>query len=329
MVSRSILSLWTLRLQFDGAVYHKKQDLTPKIHPARLRLAAVLAVYAFVSSPAIDAQGAATPLSVEGGVRALGLGQAYCAIAEDSQTIYFNPAGLGNLSAFQISGMGSPQKFGQTSWSMEFGIPFKEVGGFGFGTTGLQIRNITTRDLEFDLPQTASSLEGALLLGYGHKLRKNLSIGLTGKYIYHRFFGFSDHASGYALNLGLHYRPHRLNKLSLGVVGQNLLGKLLWSTGRQDSLSFVGRVGVSYNFFPWLLAAAETELGNSRIRGHGGIELRYDRLIVRGGANHNQPTAGFGIVIPLSGRKLQFDYAAALEFTELNDVHRFGLSFSF
>jgi hypothetical protein len=304
-------------------LYKNKSD------PARLRLAAVLAVGVFMSGRAIEAQGATAHLNVGGGVRALGLGQAYSAIAEDSQTIYFNPAGLANLSSFQISGMGSPQKLDQTAWSMDFGFPFKEVGGFGFGTTGLQIKDIITRDLEFDLPKTVSSLESVLILGYGHKLRKNLSVGLTGQYTYHRFFGLSAHANGYALNLGLHYRPHQLKKLSLGVVGQNLLGKRFWSTGRHESLSFLGRVGASYNLFPWLLANTETELGNRRVRGHGGVELRYGRLAVRGGANHNQFTAGFGIFMPAAGRKLQFDYAAALEFRELHDVHRVGLSFSF
>ena len=48
-----------------------------------------------------SAQTTFDPLSIAVGARALGMGKAYVAVAEDGDTIFTNPAGLGEIDTFK------------------------------------------------------------------------------------------------------------------------------------------------------------------------------------------------------------------------------------
>ena len=71
------------------------------------------------------------PLSIGVGARAMGMGKAYVAVAEDCDTIFTNPAGLGEIDAFQLSSM-SGKIFDEVQY-LQFGgvYPLGRKNAFG------------------------------------------------------------------------------------------------------------------------------------------------------------------------------------------------------
>jgi hypothetical protein len=77
-----------------------------RILPAAWFVAALFVAAALVPAlaPAPAAATCASPAL--NGIRPLGMGNAFLAVADDRNTLYYNPAGLANLSGWRISGLG-------------------------------------------------------------------------------------------------------------------------------------------------------------------------------------------------------------------------------
>ena len=68
-----------------------------------LVLAVCLAACAFCFTPAFALT--ADPMDLSVGARAMGMGRAYVAVAEDAETVFINPAGLGTVSSLKLGSM--------------------------------------------------------------------------------------------------------------------------------------------------------------------------------------------------------------------------------
>ena len=69
-----------------------------------LMLIATLTLTAGVSSAALSGA-IADPMYIGVGARPLGMGKAYVAVAEDGDTIFLNPAGLGTIDSLKFTSM--------------------------------------------------------------------------------------------------------------------------------------------------------------------------------------------------------------------------------
>ena len=262
--------------------------------------------------------------------RAMGMGNAFVSVANDTQAIYYNPAGLAFLRYSGFGSMFSPQDFDQTVWSTEYVQVLGAWGGLGAGVIMNEIGGIDGRSDEFSPPSEIKSREGAALLSYGYAPAPNWSMGMTAKYLFHTFSGLSDNGRGYAFDLGGKLFVESVPGLSLGAAAQNLAGSFRWSTGRTEPMLFVLKTGGAYRVSPPLLATADVDVrGDKSVRLHAGIEYSRSLITLRAGADHDHPTVGFGLLSPKARVRFRFDYAFELDPSGLADVNRFGFSMRF
>lgn len=153
-------------------------------------------------------------LKIGAGARAIGMGGAYTAVANDASALYWNPAGISRIKRMDFI-------FSHTNWIDDINheyiglvIPAGLMGNFGFGATFLTMGDIqTTRiddittvmreDLGEGLP-TYTSSDLALSFTYGYNFTDKFSVGLTGKYASEKISEMS--AGGIVFDVGTLYK---------------------------------------------------------------------------------------------------------------------------
>jgi hypothetical protein len=189
---------------------------------------------------------AAQFLKIGAGARAIGLGGAFVAVANDITAVYWNPAGLAT-----IPGNGEAT-FNHTEWLAETAFDFAAVSlnAGNFGTVGLSVTSFRVPE---DLVRTHLFPEGtgerfdassiALAVSYARMLTDRFAIGFTGKFIQEQVW--NETAQGVAIDFGTHYVTP-FNDLRIGAAITNF-GTKMQLEGRdlyfnEDPLSAVGTV---------------------------------------------------------------------------------------
>ncbi len=280
------------------------------------------------------------------GARALGMGGAFAAVADDVTAIYWNPAGLTSQSQRQAILMHA-ETFGELL-NLDYGaiaLPYPS------GTIGLSLMRLGGGGIKLtaleDPSQPISENNRVLLLredghadytfsfSYARRLNPNLSWGVNAKIIYRDIPQTS--AFGMGLDAGLFYRASQ--KLSFGANLQDATFTFLsYSTGSKETIAPTLKLGAAYrtklrNFA--LILAADTDLrfegrkyaaqywaGNISADNHYGLEIGYkERLFGRAGFDQGDFTAGAGLAL---GRFL-LDFAYLSE-NELDNSYRLSLT---
>jgi len=135
------------------------------------------------------------------GARPDAMGQAFSAVADDVNTLTFNPAGLGNIRQPEV-GYGHESFVSNINYDFVGGaFPLGGWGvlGFGYINMGSGLFNSTANP-----NATSTSVDDqAFILGWG-KSFYNLHVGLAVKYITEQIDTVTG--SGFAFDLGLRYR---------------------------------------------------------------------------------------------------------------------------
>jgi hypothetical protein len=168
---------------------------------------------------------AAQFLKISAGARAVGMGGAYTALANDINAIYWNPAGLA-----RIGGSGEAT-FNHAEWLAEIQYDFAAFSlNTGLGSFGLHVISLRTpeekvRTLASPLGtgQVWDASSFALGASYARMLTDRFAIGMTGKYIQESLF--NETSRGMAFDLGVVYQTP-FEKLSLGAAITNFGSKL-------------------------------------------------------------------------------------------------------
>ncbi len=174
----------------------------------------------YVSNVSAVGTTAASFLEIEVGSRAIGMGGAFVAVADDANAIYWNPAGLSRLEKNELT-------FTHTEWLTD--ISFDFTGGIlslgGNGVVGLSLTSLSTTDMEV---RTVEEPEGtgewfsvgsiALGLSYARNLTDRFSIGFNTKYIQEKIWHMS--ASSFAVDFGTLFITN-LNDMKIGMTISN------------------------------------------------------------------------------------------------------------
>lgn len=264
-------------------------------------------------------------LGIGVGARAIGLGEAYTAVANDVYATYWNPAGLSRLSTNEVGFMHSQLVEGLTYEYGALGVPLK-VGvlgaNFGYFSYG-SIEGFNSHGSSLGALQKSYDTFGSL--SYGLPLGNRLSLGLTGKYIYKRLA--SQSASTLATDLGLQYKTP-LEGLTLGAVIQHLGGKLTF-VQQGNSLPETYKIGAAYRKGMALIALDIQKPKDQQPFLTSGLEITPAKwLALRGGWN-TQDNVGPGFRVGAGfnlNQKLTLDYAF-LPFGTFGDTHRISLTF--
>jgi len=149
---------------------------------------------------------AAPFLEIGAGARALAMGSAFVALADDPTTIYWNVGGLAKLPKHAVS-------FTHIEWAADtrfdyIAASFK-VGSFGtigvsftnFGLGEMQVRTVAEPE---GTGQFFNGNDAALNLAYARNLTDNFAIGLAAKFIRQSIWDMS--ANAFAVDVGVHYQ---------------------------------------------------------------------------------------------------------------------------
>ncbi len=295
------------------------------------------------------------------GGRALGMGGAFVALANDVTAGYWNPAGLSRIEYPEFTLMHSEQFAGLLNH--DYGaaaIPFGPNASLGFSVIRLGVDDIPNTqnagldangNVTYDPNQFTridpnrvtyfSAADWAFFFTYSKKQSETFSYGANVKFIRRELDTHS--ATGVGVDLGLWYAP--FDRLVLGANVQDITTTFIaWDTGLNELITPTMKVGTAY--FIDLLGgriapamdfdvrfenrqyASMAHVGPVSLDIHSGMEFQYkDVIALRAGYSDTKQIAlGAGVHLP----KLNIDYS----FSKLNsldqysDTHRISLTFT-
>ncbi len=157
-------------------------------------------------------------LAAGAGGRALGMGGAHIALADDASAGYWNPAGLGQTLFPEIEYMHAERFAGIVSFdygAVSWPVNARSTLGASFFRSGVNdIKNtLDAWDPERDQPRphpeehisSFSAADAAFFISYARRLRADLSAGATAKIVRRSIGDFAD-AWGYSFDVGALYR---------------------------------------------------------------------------------------------------------------------------
>lgn len=277
---------------------------------------------------------AVTPfLNIGISARAIGMGDAFCGLANDGSAVFYNPAGLNQRRDTEI--LFAYNHLYLDTYQGAFGLA-RKIGkrrSIGLAMSYLQTKNIEARTGPTDEPESFISASNALLsLSYAQTVATRFRIGLGLKTIYEKLH--EESANAFAFDMGTMYT---IRNFGVGIAVQNIGQKMKFV---QDAYSLPSNLKVGLRMGPieeLVTITGDIEKGltgsKAAIAHIGGeVNLYKNILLIRGGYSRsltedmtlNSYAAGFGISV----RNIEIDYAF-MPYTELGSTHRISLSSMF
>ena len=246
------------------------------------------------------------------GARALAMGGAFTAIADDPTATYWNPAGLAQLRNPQVGAMYSIMSLNRSHNFTSFVQPTGSTGTFGLGWINFGVDKIDGRDSDGNPTGNFGDSQTAFILSYGRTLSTNLSAGGSLKFLYHSLAG--RRASGLGWDIGALMKISET--ISVGAVVQDIASSITWDTDSEHKETFPvnvrAGVAVSPKAKPVSLSIEIENNGRQRAKYHAGLEYwLFNVLGIRIGYNSGGFTAGASLKVPAGTFKIQTDYAFA------------------
>jgi len=169
---------------------------------------------------------AAQFLKIGVGPRAIGMGGAFAATADDITSLYWNPAGLANNFSNEAF-------FNHVEWFLDVNFDYAAFSSHipGLGTIAAFANVLSMEDMivrTTDRPEGTGEFfsSGAMSLGlsYARFLTDNFSIGFNVKYV--REHIWNESAAGFALDIGTMYKIPILNEFRLAASVSNFGTKM-------------------------------------------------------------------------------------------------------
>ncbi len=323
-------------------------------------LTAVLVLIAVLSSTGFAqkkvAQAGLTFLKVGVGARAAAMGESYTAVANDANSIFWNPAGLTSIEDHEIA-------LSYTDWiadlkhqSMAGAWHFENIGTFAVSLVymdyGEPINYTRRNDSEtgFEIGSTFSPLEYVAGIGYSRQFTDKFSMGVHIKYAYQGLGvstvtsgteskDVSNEVSALAVDFGTMYLTG-IKDLRFAVSISNFSKDLKYQE-EAFQLPLTFRMGLAMSV--WNVENQSISLSVDAIHPrdfseqvHSGVEYWYNDLFaLRGGYKYNNDAkgltfgAGLNYQISESAGTLVIDYAYSAFSDIFGAVNRFSLGYKF
>lgn len=303
----------------------------------------ILIIFSFLANTKAitGVAGGAAPFLRSGvGARALSLSGAFTAFTDDSTVTYWNPAASSYIGKIAVSSM--------FSWLTEdrkynfFNVLFpSDYGTFAFNFINFSIGGIEARQTDTQEHTIIEDIENAYFLTYGKELIRGLNgtsvaAGFNIKIIQTTLDKYNS--SGFSFDAGFIIEP--VDFISFGIVFQDLIGSIKWSTGTSEKIPFDMKLGLLLKLMDDLLKlsldAEKVEYEGLILR--SGLELGFFKMLfARGGISYDiksyefNYTFGGGIKYKIYNIIFQVDYAFAKEefFTVFEPQHKLSINIYF
>lgn len=276
-------------------------------------------------------------LKIGSSARAVGMGEAFVAVANDGASLFYNPAGAAWLDkpAILFSYTVLPAGIKHNFLSL--------IYPRGGGVWGLSSVALTTDDMERMVPYAPddhwdgtyfSCSDYSLALSHSRKLTDRFSTGVTIKYIRERLE--NEKVSGVGFDIGTFYDTE-FKTIKMGMCLSNFGPDLKYFT---ETFPLPMNFKVGFSITPMnsqkhhLVVDLEGQHPNdNEERAIIGAEYTFNKLLsLRIGYKINYNTErysiGTGLNLPLGGRQLRFNYAYT-DWHYLTRMQRFSLEFVF
>jgi hypothetical protein len=273
------------------------------------------------------------------GARAMGLGTAYTALADDVTSLYWNPAGLAGLIRQELSGL-YEKLYGDSSF-MFFGysLPVWNIGTFAAGIVNLTTDNIFAISEYKEELGVYSDNQFMFILSYGTPFNriKNfkkpylnfLDVGASLKLVKHSIENYS--AFGIAFDIGIKYLAPKsvkfLENFTFGLLLQNILPpshKLVEREWFPLKLKFGVNYKLFYNTLLLNFDISQIFFRNTSPEINFGLEYIAMRMFKFRVGYKTGISAGLGMSI----QDFNFDYALNFNYN-LGMTHQFSASYKF
>ncbi len=270
--------------------------------------------------------------------RAMGMGEAYTAIANDVSAVYYNPAGLTQIYSREAM-------FTHIDYPADINFEFAAIAlpwEAASGVIAFAFYNLNSGDIpltSYAYPQGTGEQfranDYALTFTYSRSLTEHFSLGTTIKAIGEYYD--NESATGWAADVGTIYDTgYRGFKIAMSIVN---FGPDMKMITQEYPLPISFKFGSSFNFLenPDHLATFSLEgahPSDNLEQYNAGVEYWFqDRFSLRVGNRFNYDTdgytAGAGLKWPFGeAAELRVDYSFQ-DFGDLREVHRFSLAIAF
>jgi len=270
-------------------------------------------------------------LKLGAGARAAGLGNAYVALADDANAVYWNPAGMTQIDDQSAS-------FTHTVWFEDivynwasYVRPLKE-GKLGVGIQYLSYGKLDAFDEMGTQTGAFKPRDLAATVSYGNKIG-GIPVGASVKYISSKI---KTSASAFALDLGGMYQLYE-DKFSVGLAIQNVGTKMTFVDDGEKLPANI-KLGGAYKGREYLILAADLNMPVDGAINYGaGVEYKVfknedsclaARLGYSSRANQTGGFSGTTVGFGFDYRGLYTDYAFA-SFGDLGATHWISLGINF
>jgi len=275
------------------------------------------------------------------GSRALGVGNAFTALADDPSAVFWNPAGLEYVSQQSLMLFHMTVFEGTLYDFIGYSYPTLSLGSFGAGIGRIGTGGVDQRDIYNNPQGTAAYEEYQFFLSYAKRLPWDVTLGTTIKAVRRGWSNIYSEGNlsdvGVGLDLGLMYRPEYFSSVllrdwSVGLNLQNIVPPKLNEGLASDDLPLSVKAGLMRRIpLPGsvLNLLMDTDITRNRdLRLHFGAEYRYGTLgNLRLGFDPSGLTYGAGTQYSI----FQVDYGFGNSFSSavFSPMHRITVSVNF
>lgn len=252
--------------------------------------------------------------------RARAMSNAFVAISDDANGVFFNPAGI-NLAPMSAS-IGMAQLFGQSfseikTGSLVYPLP-KNWGVIGAGIKSFGV----------DFEDTVLMSENQYVLAHGFTLMEDLhssvQLGWSANIYHLSMDGFGDDTD-YGISLGALATLHQRTRFGFAV--SNLNNPKL-GVNNQHSIPRKFSLGLSYMPYDQVTTSVELKKDFAEdTEFMGGVELRlFDPLYLRAGIHQNPATWSAGASFRMIGIIVDYSFT---QHTVLDATHYLNIGYEF
>lgn len=274
-------------------------------------------------------------LEIGMGARAVGMGGAFTAVADDASSLFWNPAGISKVKSLQAN-------LSYTRWLVDMNlsagtivIPGGRFGTWGFSYLGFDFgeEEVTTPEMQNGTGEMYTNSGLALGIAYAVELTDRFSFGLQLKWAQEKLW--DEMSNGFMLDLGSLYRTY-FHGLRLGMSLRHYgpdrkyldnYFPIPWTFSMGVAIDPLGQLGSDHH---WILSANTTFYNSYGERMEFGTEYWLKQIIAlrfgyRSAVQTEGLSVGTGLRLNLLGREWRFDMA----YTEFGAAFEAPVRFSF